>query len=118
MAVQHSAFASPEFEPLLKKILKDQSSYSEDELREFFPDNMEISQLFDILDDMDLVHRTENDRYLLPGKLPETSPEVDWSPRDGFEMRGRTIACMDEIDIYNPNAFPSIQKQILDLHPS
>ena len=87
-------------------------------MREFFPDNMEISQLFAILDDMDLVHRTEDNRYLLPGKLPETSPEVDWSPRDGFEMRGRTIACMDEIDIYNPNTFPSIQKQILDSHPS
>ena len=103
---------------MLRKILPDRSSYSKDELCSFFPDDIESSQLLAILDDMDLVHRTGDDRYLLPGKLPETSPEVDWSPRHGFEMRGRTIACMDVIDVYNPSVFPSIQKQILDSHPS
>ena len=65
-------------------------SYSLEEL--FFSESMDTLQLLSILDDMDLLHVTEDNRYLLPEKLPEEGPEIDSS--DSLVLRSRTISCV------------------------
>ncbi|XP_072043296.1 death-associated protein kinase dapk-1-like [Amphiura filiformis] len=108
------AFAGDQFAGQLKTLLPNQSFYSLAELREFFTDKMNTTQLLDLLKHMDLVHETEDGSYLLPGKLPLSGKEVTWNAREIHAVKGISITCAEEIDIFNPSVFPCIQKKLLD----
>ena len=77
---------------------------------------MDAVQLLSLLDHMDLVHTTADGTYLMPGKLPTDGPEIDWDTQQVFDVKGKSIECVENIDIFNPNAFPSALKKILDNH--
>ena len=82
---------------------------------------METNQVIELLDHMDLVHKTENDQFLLPGKLPENTPTVEWNTSEtdtSEELKGRSIECKEKVDIFSPTVFPCVQKQILDKYGS
>ncbi|XP_072022993.1 uncharacterized protein [Amphiura filiformis] len=74
---------------------------------------MDTSQLLQLLNHMDLVHETKDNMYLWPGKLPNDAPEIVWEAQN-THVRGQSIECVADIDIFNPNVFPSVQKKILD----
>ncbi len=77
---------------------------------------MDTLQLLALLDHMDLVHETEDGMYLMPGKLPLHGDEVGWDVKEAYDVKGISIVCADEIDIFNPSLFPCIQKKLLDEH--
>ncbi len=108
-------FAGEEFVPQLE-ILPYQPCYTRQQLCDFFPTGMDISQLLALLDHMDLVHETSDKKYLLPGKLPVDIPEIGWNVTDTYDVKGMSIECTEVVDIFNPNVFPLVQKKILDDH--
>ncbi|XP_072044371.1 death-associated protein kinase dapk-1-like [Amphiura filiformis] len=108
------AFAGDEFAGQLKTLLPNQSFYSLPELREFFTEKMDTTQLLALLNHMDLVHETEDGRFLLPGKLPLHGKEVTWNAREAYAVKGVRMECAEEIDIFNPSVFPCVQKKMLD----
>ncbi|XP_072021480.1 death-associated protein kinase 1-like [Amphiura filiformis] len=107
-----AAFAGEEFAAQFP-ILPNKPYYSKEDLCSFFTDEMDPSQLITLLGHMDLVHETKDKKYLLPGKLPADLPEVVWDDA-AYDIKGISIACVDEIDIFNPNVWPSVQKKLLD----
>ena len=108
-----AAFAGEEFRQQFKT-LPNQLLYSQQELRDFFTEKMDVDQLLSLLNHMDLVHETEDKKYLLPGKLPDYGPEIVVNPGDGYEVKGISIECDQEIDMFNPRVFPHLEKKILD----
>ncbi len=109
------AFAGEEFLGQIKT-LPDQPFYTLEQLCEFFPREMDVPQLLALLDHMDLVHETSGKKFLLPGKLPIDIPEIGWDVEEAHDVKGMSIVCAKEIDIFNPNVFPCVQKKILDTH--
>ena len=81
---------------------------------------METQKVIELLDHMDLLHKAKDDTYLLPGKLPADAPAVEWnkSETESEELKGRSIECKNEVDIFNSTVFPCIQKQLLDKYMS
>ena len=110
-----AAFAGKEFARQFQT-LPDQPLYTLEELRSFFTEMEDTSKLLALLDDMDLVHETAGKDYLLPGKLPENAQQVEWNAQDAYDVKGMSIECATNIDIFNPNVFPCLQKKILDNH--
>ena len=108
-----AAFAAEEFRKQFKT-LPNQHLYSEEELREFFTEKMNIDQLLSLLNHMDLVHETKEKKYLLPGKLPDHGPEIVVNPGEGYEVKGISIECAEAIDMFNPSIFPHLEKKIMD----
>ena len=109
------AFAGEEFGRQFKT-LPNQNLYSQQELREFFTEKIDVDQLLALLIHMDLVHETKEKKYLIPGKLPIHAQEIPLNPKEGYEVKGISIECAQEIDMFNPSLFPSLQKKILDEH--
>ena len=109
-----AAFAGADFARQFN-ILPNQQLYSLQQLREFFPDKVDTVQLLALLEHMDLAHKTEDDQFLLPGKLPD-GLDIEWDPKAAYGIRGISIECDEKIDIFNPNVFPSVQKKLLDEH--
>ncbi|XP_072020237.1 death-associated protein kinase dapk-1-like [Amphiura filiformis] len=107
-----AAFAGKEFAKQ-QVHLPDQPYYTLEELRAFFMKKIDTPRLLAILDLMGLVHETEDQKYLLPGKLPSEGSEVEWDPQRD-DVKGISIECASETDIFNPNLYPSVQKKILD----
>ena len=110
-----AAFAGPDFAVQFQP-LPNKPYYTLQELQDFFPKQMDTVQLLGLLDHMDLVHTTADGRYLMPGKLPTDGPEIDWDTQQAFDVKGKSIECVEDIDIFNPNVFPSVSKKILDNH--
>ena len=108
-----AAFAGEEFGSQFK-ILPDQYLYSQQELREFFTEKIDVDQLLALLNHMDLVHETKEKKYLLPGKLPAHGQEIPLNLKEDYEVKGISIECAQEIDIFNPSVYPTLQKKILD----
>ena len=108
-----AAFAGEEFRKQFKT-LPNKHLYSQQELRDFFTEKMDVDQLLALLNHMDLVHETEDKKYLLPGKLPDHGPEIVVNPVEGFEVKGISIECAEEIDMFNPSVYPCLEKKILD----
>ena len=108
------AFAGPDFaaqfHPLPNKpcctLLK---------LPDFIPKEMDIVQLQTLLYHLDLVHGTAESRFLMPEKLPTDDPEIDWDTQEAFDVKGKSIEGVKDIDIINPIPFLSVLK-ILDSH--
>ena len=109
------AFAGEEFQAQFTT-LPDQPHYTLEELRDFFPQKIDTSRLLSLLDHMDLVHVMADQRYLLPGKLPVSDEHIEWEVDEAHDVKGISIECVSDIDIFNPNGFPSVQKKILDAH--
>ena len=110
-----SVFAGFQFEEQ-QRILRPQQLYTLSELQEIFTEEIEGTRLLALLDDMDLVHKTNDGKFLIPGKLPEKAEEVKWNVQDAYLVKGISIRCADDIDIFNPSVFPCVQKKILDVH--
>ncbi|XP_072042915.1 death-associated protein kinase dapk-1-like [Amphiura filiformis] len=110
-----SAFAGSQFASQFK-ILQPQAFYSLSELSSFFTKKMETDQLLALLNHMDLVHETGDGRFLIPGKLPQDGEEVSWDVRNACGVKGYSIECAEEIDLFNPSVFPCITKKMLDKH--
>ena len=108
-----AAFAGDEFDSQLKTLPK-QHLYSQKELSEFFTEKMDVDQLLALLNHMDLVHVTEEKKFLLPGKLPDHGPKIVVKPAEGYEVKGISIECAEKIDMFNPRVFPHLEKKILD----
>ena len=109
------AFAGKEFQGQFTT-LPNQAYYTLEQLRDFFTKKMDTTQLLALLDHMDLVHVTPDQRYLLPGKLPESDVHIEWEADEAHDVKGISIECVSETDIFNPNVYPSVQKKILDAH--
>ncbi|XP_072043473.1 uncharacterized protein [Amphiura filiformis] len=63
---------------------------------------------------MDLVHETEEGLFLMPGKLPLHGKEVTWDVHEACDVKGVSIECEADTDIFNPSVFPTILKKMLD----
>ena len=109
------AFAGEEFQAQFTT-LPDQPHYTLEELRDFFPQKIDTPRLLSLLDHMDLVHVMPDQRYLLPGKLPVSDEHIEWEVDEAHDVKGISIDCVSDIDIFNPNCFPSVQKKILDAY--
>ncbi|XP_072043046.1 uncharacterized protein [Amphiura filiformis] len=108
------AYAGEEFAEQFQTLLPNQALYSLSELREFFTDKLDTSQLLALLNHMDLVHETEEGLFLMPGKLPLQGKEVTWDVHEACDVKGVSIECEADTDIFNPSVFPCIQKKMLD----
>ncbi|XP_072020301.1 uncharacterized protein [Amphiura filiformis] len=107
-----AAFAGQEFETQFP-VLPNKTQYSLEELSAYFTDEIDTLQLLGLLGHMDLVHKTKDNMYLWPGKLPKDTPEIVWEAENTY-VRGKSIECVADIDIFNPNVYPSVQKKLLD----
>ncbi len=109
-----AAFASEDF-PVDFKKLPECRVYTRKQLVDFFKTSADIDLLVALLQHVGLLHKCGRDKYIVPGKLPETLDKVCWRKEDEFkEYHGRRLECRQEVDIFAPDVFPCIQTRIME----
>ena len=110
--------AGEEFPSHFQK-LPDKPAYSEEELRKFLStrEGLDFDLTVLLLEHLKILFRTDDGKYLIPSKLPQSLPSIQLGMNDNARLYGIRVECVDESDMFSPDLFPNIHLDMLECHP-
>ena len=110
--------AGEEFPSHFQK-LPDKPVYSEEELREFLStgEGLDFDLTVLLLKHLKMLFITDDGKYLIPSKLPQSLPSIQLRMNDNARLYGIRVECVDESDMFSPDLFPNIHLDMLECHP-
>ena len=109
-----AAFAGEDFPGDFPK-LQESRVYNRNQLKNFFNTSADTDLLVALLQHVGLLYKCGHDKFIIPGKLPESLDKVCWRKEREFEeYHGRRVECKHDIDIFAPDVFPCIQTRIME----